>query len=118
MTRLTCIPTRNKSVHVVDEDLPLATGCPAPTVNVSFPVPALTASEANEELLFLDKCTDSKPMNLTGFHSLPCDNTSFIRLGDGRDFSSHGIQGGVPKACLFVVVPIRWAPGGNGEDDY
>ncbi|WVZ72166.1 LOW QUALITY PROTEIN: hypothetical protein U9M48_020671 [Paspalum notatum var. saurae] len=108
--------THNKCVHVVDEDLPLDTGCPAPTVNVSFLAPALTTSKANKELLFLGKCTDSPPSVSTRFHSLPCDNTSFVRLGDERGFSSHGIQGGVPPGCLFVIVPICWAPDGNGDD--
>ncbi|WVZ72155.1 hypothetical protein U9M48_020663 [Paspalum notatum var. saurae] len=108
--------THNKSVHVVDHYLPLDKGCPAPTVNISFPVPALTTSKANQELLFLVKCTESKPANSSGFHSLPCDNSSFVRLGDGRDFSSHGIPGGVPTGCLFVVIPIRWDPDGNGTD--
>ncbi|WVZ72164.1 hypothetical protein U9M48_020669 [Paspalum notatum var. saurae] len=108
--------THNKSVNVVDQYLPLATGCPAPIANISFPTADLITSKANEELLFLVKCTESKPQNSTGFHSLPCDNSSFVRLGDGRDFSSHSIQGGVPPSCLFVVIPIRWAPGGNGDD--
>ncbi|WVZ50689.1 hypothetical protein U9M48_001921 [Paspalum notatum var. saurae] len=114
--RVLDIFTHNKSVHVVDHFLPLATGCPVPTVNISFPTTDLITSKANEELLFLGKCTGSKPNVSAGFRSLPCDNTSYVRLGDGRDFSSHGIQGGVPPGCLFSVVPIRWAPDGNGDD--
>ncbi|WVZ72165.1 hypothetical protein U9M48_020670 [Paspalum notatum var. saurae] len=108
--------THNNSVHVVDHFLPLANSCPAPTVNISFPTADLITSKANRELLFLGKCTGSKPESSAGFHSLACDNTSYVRLGDGRDFSSHGIQGGVPPGCLFSVVPIRWAPDGNGDD--
>ncbi|WVZ72179.1 LOW QUALITY PROTEIN: hypothetical protein U9M48_020681 [Paspalum notatum var. saurae] len=108
--------THNKSVHMVDHFLPLDTGCPAPIANISFPTADLITSKANEELLFLGKCTESKPANSTGFHSLPCDNSSYVRLGDGRDFSSHGIPGGVPPSCLFVVIPIRWDPDGNGTD--
>ncbi|KAG0536688.1 hypothetical protein BDA96_03G085400 [Sorghum bicolor] len=105
----------NKSFHVVDHNLPLDTGCPPPTMNISLFSPrTFVFSRANKELLFLGKCTGgSTPANSTGFHSLACDNSSFVRLGDGREFSSDGIHGGIPQGCLFAVVPVL---GGNGDD--
>jgi len=106
----------NNSFHVVDHNLPLATGCPAPTMNISLLSPAFVFSKTNKELLFLGKCTGSPPAESAGFHSLPCDNSSFVRLGDGRNFSSHGIQGGIPPGCLFTVVPFLGSPDGNGDD--
>ncbi|KAG0536673.1 hypothetical protein BDA96_03G083900 [Sorghum bicolor] len=107
----------NKSFHVVDHNLPLDTGCPPPTMNISLFSPrTFVFSRANKELLFLGKCTGgSTPANSTGFHSLACDNSSFVRLGDGREFSSDGIQGGIPQGCLFSVVPVLGAPDGNGD---
>jgi len=106
----------NNSFHVVDHNLPLATGCPAPTMNISLLSPAFVFSKTNKELLFLGKCTRSSPAESAGFHSLPCDNSSFVRLGDGRNFSSHSIQGGIPPGCLFTVVPFLGSPNGNGDD--
>jgi len=106
----------NNSFHVVDHNLPLATGCPAPTMNISLLSPAFVFSKINKELLFLGKCTGFPPAESAGFHRLPCDNSSFVRLGDGRNFSSHGIQGGIPPGCLFTVVPFLGSPDGNGDD--
>jgi len=105
----------NNSFHVVDHNLPLATGCPAPTMNISLLSPAFVFSKTNKELLFLGKCTGFPPAESAGFHSLPCDNSSFVRLGDGRNFSSHGIQGGIPPGCLFTVVPFLGSPDENGD---
>ncbi|XP_008654825.1 uncharacterized protein [Zea mays] len=105
----------NNSFHVVDHNFPLVTGCPAPTMNISLPG-AFVFSRANKELLFLGKCTGFPPAESAGFRSLPCDNSSFVRLGDGRNFSSQSIQGGVPQGCLFTVLPTLGAPDGNGDD--
>jgi hypothetical protein len=103
----------NRSFHVVDHNLPLATGCPPPTVNVSLLSPAGTFafSRANRELLFLGKCTAFPPPDSAGFRSLPCDNRSFVRVGVGRDLS-------IPHGCLFTVVPILRVPEGGEEDGY
>jgi hypothetical protein len=103
----------NRSFHVVDHNLPLATGCPPPTVNVSLLSPAGTFafSRANRELLFLGKCTGFPPPDSAGFRSLPCDKRSFVRVGDGRDLS-------IPHGCLFTVVPILRVPEGGEEDGY
>ncbi|CAO2209074.1 unnamed protein product, partial [Urochloa humidicola] len=106
----------NQSLHVVDINLPLATGCPAPTFNVSIAPQPLVFSKANKQLLFLGKCTKSRPEASTGFYSLPCDNSSFLRLADGQNFSSSHIQGGVPQGCFFAFVPVLVAPDGNGDE--
>ncbi|CAO2160968.1 unnamed protein product [Urochloa humidicola] len=106
----------NRSLHVVDANLPLATGCPAPTFNVSIVPPPLVFSKTNKQLLFLGKCTKSWPEASTGFYSLPCDNSSFVRLADGRNFSSSYVQGGIPPGCFFAFVPVLVAPNGNGDE--
>ncbi|TKW13319.1 hypothetical protein SEVIR_5G092500v4 [Setaria viridis] len=83
--RVVSIFAENQSLHVVDINLPLDTGCPAPTFNVSLVPRPLAFSKANKELLFLGKCTaGSQPEDSNGFHSLPCDRSSFVRLGDGQ----------------------------------
>jgi hypothetical protein len=114
--RVESIFPENRSLHVVDINLPLATGCPAPTFNVSIVPRPLSFSKANKELLFLGKCTESQPEPSAGLHSLPCDSSSFVRLGDGRNFSSSHVQGGVPPSCFFAFVPVLVAPRGNGDE--
>nr|CAB3472299.1 unnamed protein product [Digitaria exilis] len=116
--RVVTIFAENQSLHVVDINLPLATGCPAPTFNVSTVPPPLIFSSANKDLLFLGKCTGPSPEVPAGFRSLSCDNTSFVRFGDGRNFTRDHIAGGIPVGCLFSVVPILGvgAMDGNGED--
>jgi hypothetical protein len=109
----------NQSLHVLNHNLPLATGCPAPTFNVSLFGGLIVFSKANKELLFLAKCMGRpSPAVSAGFRSLPCDNKSFVRLGDGRNFSSQSIHGGIPPGCLFTVVPtLGLGPlDGNGDD--
>nr|CAB3476370.1 unnamed protein product [Digitaria exilis] len=114
--RVVTIFAENQSLHVVDINLPLDTGCPAPTFNVSImPLPFIF-SGANKDLLFLGKCTGRSPDVPAGFRSLSCDKNSFVRLGDGGNFSRDHIDGGIPPGCLFSVVPILGAPDGNGED--
>uniref|UniRef100_K3XPZ1 Wall-associated receptor kinase galacturonan-binding domain-containing protein n=1 Tax=Setaria italica TaxID=4555 RepID=K3XPZ1_SETIT len=115
--RVVSIFAENQSLHVVDINLPLDTGCPAPTFNVSLVPRPLAFSKANKELLFLSKCTaGSQPEDSTGFHSLPCDRSAFVRLGDGRNFSRSHIQGGIPPGCFFAFVPILEVPNGNGDE--
>ncbi|XP_025815864.1 LEAF RUST 10 DISEASE-RESISTANCE LOCUS RECEPTOR-LIKE PROTEIN KINASE-like 2.7 isoform X3 [Panicum hallii] len=114
--RVESIFPKNRSLHVVDFNLPLATGCPAPIFNVSIVSRPLFFSKANKELLFLGKCTESQPEPSAGFHSLPCDSSSFVRLGDGRNFSSSHVQGGIPPSCFFAFVPVLVAPQGNGAE--
>ncbi|XP_025815868.1 LEAF RUST 10 DISEASE-RESISTANCE LOCUS RECEPTOR-LIKE PROTEIN KINASE-like 1.2 isoform X4 [Panicum hallii] len=114
--RVESIFPKNRSLHVVDINLPLATGCPAPKFNVSIVSRPLFFSKANKELLFLGKCTESQPEPSAGFHSLPCDSSSFVRLGDGRNFSRSHVQGGIPPSCFFAFVPVLVAPQGNGAE--
>ncbi|XP_004968019.1 LEAF RUST 10 DISEASE-RESISTANCE LOCUS RECEPTOR-LIKE PROTEIN KINASE-like 1.2 isoform X3 [Setaria italica] len=115
--RVVSIFAENQSLHVVDINLPLDTGCPAPMFNVSLVPRPLAFSKANKELLFIGKCTaGSQPEDSTGFHSLPCDRSSFVRLGDGRNFSRSHIQGGIPPGCFFAFVPILEVPKGNGDE--
>nr|CAB3476383.1 unnamed protein product [Digitaria exilis] len=116
--RVVAIFAENKSLHVVDINLPLDTGCPAPTFNVSIVPPPLVFSANNSDLLVLGKCTGASPKVPAGFRSLSCDNSSFVRLGDGRNFTRDHIDGGIPLGCLFSVVPILGvgALDGNGDD--
>ncbi|XP_039846571.1 LEAF RUST 10 DISEASE-RESISTANCE LOCUS RECEPTOR-LIKE PROTEIN KINASE-like 2.4 isoform X3 [Panicum virgatum] len=114
--RVESIFPKNRSLHVVDINLPLATGCPAPISNVSFIARPLFFSKANRELLFLGKCTESQPEPSAGFHSLPCDSSSFVRLADGRNFSSSHVQGGIPPSCFFAFAPVLVPPRGNGDE--
>ncbi|CAO2209077.1 unnamed protein product [Urochloa humidicola] len=116
-SQVVSIFAENQSLHVVNHNLPLATGCPAPTFNISIVPQPLIFSKANKELLFLGKCIGSRPAVSTGFRNLPCDNQSFVRLGDGRNFSRQHIQGGIPPGCFFSFVPTLGVPDGS-EDDY
>uniref|UniRef100_A0A0E0MR31 non-specific serine/threonine protein kinase n=1 Tax=Oryza rufipogon TaxID=4529 RepID=A0A0E0MR31_ORYRU len=104
--RVVDIFTGNHTVHVVDENLPLATGCPAPPFNISDGIwqAPFVISEANAELRFLS-CNKSLPAAAAppGFHSLPCDDqNSSVRL-----VSDHHLhEDGIPPGCNFTVVPI------------
>ncbi|CAD6232525.1 unnamed protein product [Miscanthus lutarioriparius] len=86
------------------------------TTTSRSPPAAQRRRKINKELLFLGKCTGFPPAESAGFHSLPCDNSSFVRLGDGRNFSSDGIQGGIPPGCLFTVAPFLGSPDENGDN--
>ncbi|CAL4951326.1 unnamed protein product [Urochloa decumbens] len=114
--KVVSIFAENQSLHVVDVNLPLATGCPPPTFNVSIVPRPLVFSKANKDLLFLSKCTRSSQAVPAGFRSLPCDSKSFVRLGNGQNFSRDHIEGGIPPGCLFSFVPTLGAPDGNGDD--
>uniref|UniRef100_A0A0D3EJC2 non-specific serine/threonine protein kinase n=1 Tax=Oryza barthii TaxID=65489 RepID=A0A0D3EJC2_9ORYZ len=103
--RVVDIFTGNNTVHVVDENLPLATGCPAPPFNISDGIwqAPFVISEANAELRFLS-CNKSLPAAAAppGFHRLPCDDqNSSVRL-----VSDHLHEDGIPPGCNFTVVPI------------
>ncbi|CAO2204759.1 unnamed protein product [Urochloa humidicola] len=94
--RVVSIFTHNNSFHVVDENLPLATGCPAPCFNISLTMAGLGAfaiSKANGELRFLSRCDETVPEVLPGFRRLPCDNDSFV--GFGRRFGSSSVHGAI-----------------------
>ncbi|XP_062208803.1 uncharacterized protein LOC133910323 [Phragmites australis] len=105
----------NSSFHVVDDNLPLATGCPAPSFNITSGIglgPFLI-SKANKVLIFLYNCTkqEAEP---PGFRPMSCPKESFVRLDD--EFDGHRIQREIPPGCRFSVVPTLGAPDGNGDD--
>ncbi|KAF8705059.1 hypothetical protein HU200_031319 [Digitaria exilis] len=108
--RVIAIFPQNKSLHVVDENLPLAAGCPAPCFNLSLATIGLGAfavSKANSELRFLSKCDDETlPEVLPGFRRLNCTgDDSFV--GFGRRFGSSGVRyRAIPPGCLVSVVPV------------
>jgi hypothetical protein len=109
--RVVSIFTQNKSFHVVDENLPLATGCPAPCFNISLSMGlgAFVISKANSELRFLSRCDEPAPEVLPGFRRLPCaDNDSFV--GFGRRFGSSSVRRAIPQGCLVSVVPTLPVP--------
>ncbi|CAM0149399.1 unnamed protein product [Urochloa decumbens] len=109
--RVVSIFTHNNSVHVVDENLPLATGCPAPCFNISLVMAGLGAfavSKANSELQFLSKCNETVPEVLPGFRRLPCDNDSFVGFGGHRVV--------IPQGCLVSVVPTLPVPARDRHD--
>ncbi|XP_015697568.1 LEAF RUST 10 DISEASE-RESISTANCE LOCUS RECEPTOR-LIKE PROTEIN KINASE-like 1.2 isoform X3 [Oryza brachyantha] len=115
--RVDRIFTGNNSFRVVDENLPLATGCPAPSFNISHGIwqAPFVISRANAKLHFLS-CNQSLPVAPPGFHSQPCaaaNNTSFVRL------AGDGIQGGTPPppppGCNFTEVPILERPDGSRD---
>ncbi|CAO2193552.1 unnamed protein product [Urochloa humidicola] len=108
--RVVTIFTSNNSFHVVDENLPLATGCPAPCFNISLVIAGLgvfTISKANSELRFLSRCSEPLPQVLPGFRRLPCDNSSFVGFGGRR---------AIPQGCLVSVVPILPVPTRDRHD--
>ncbi|KAG2587119.1 LEAF RUST 10 DISEASE-RESISTANCE LOCUS RECEPTOR-LIKE PROTEIN KINASE-like 2.1 isoform X2 [Panicum virgatum] len=118
--RVVAIFARNSSVDVVDENLPLAAGCPAPCFNISLAMVGMgvfAISEANSELRFLSRCSEPVPEALPGFRRLPCDNESFVGFG-GR-WSSSRFHRAIPQDCLVSVVPALPAPAppdGHGHD--
>uniref|UniRef100_K3XSR7 Protein kinase domain-containing protein n=1 Tax=Setaria italica TaxID=4555 RepID=K3XSR7_SETIT len=116
--RVVRIFTQNNSFHVVDENLPLATGCPAPCFNISLAMGlgAFAISKANSELRFLSRCDETVPEVLPGFRRLPCDNYSFV--GFGRRYGSSSVLREIPQGCLVSVVPTLPVPAPDHRHDY
>ncbi|KAF0905025.1 hypothetical protein E2562_000836 [Oryza meyeriana var. granulata] len=114
--RVVSIFTGNNSFHVVDENLPLATGCPAMPFNISLGIwqAPFIISRANAELHFL-LCNKSLPLAPPGFRSQSCDRNSFVGLAGEYGLSSHRVQGGIPPGCKFTVVPILERPNGSRD---
>ncbi|GJN37547.1 hypothetical protein PR202_gb26518 [Eleusine coracana subsp. coracana] len=117
--RVVSIFPHNSSFHVVDDNLPLETGCPAPFFNISLGIGVgsgmgpFDISTTNYELLFLSSCTEPPPVVPPGFRSLPCSgNLSFVSQGGERKYGSHLDQDGIPPSCVLSVVPTL----GNGDD--
>jgi hypothetical protein len=111
--RVVSIFFHNSSFHVVDDNLPLATGCPAPPFNISLGIglaPFLIGS-TNYELLFLSKCKEPPQAVPPGFRRLPCNNLSFVSDGGERKYGSHNGHKGIPPSCALSVVPTL----GNGD---
>jgi hypothetical protein len=112
--RVVSIFVHNSSFHVVDDNLPLATGCPAPPFNISLGIglgPFLISS-TNYELSFLSKCNKEPPQAVPpGFRRLPCNNLSFVSDGGERKYGSHNGHKGIPPSCALSVVPTL----GNGD---
>ncbi|TVU22038.1 hypothetical protein EJB05_31714, partial [Eragrostis curvula] len=113
--RVVSIFMENNTIHVVDENLHLATGCPPPCFNISLigEMAAFAISKTNAGMLFLSRCEEPVHEVPTGFRRMPCDNSSFVRLGGEGQFS---VDGAVPPGCLLSVVPTRQALDGNGSD--
>ncbi|GJN05875.1 hypothetical protein PR202_ga23545 [Eleusine coracana subsp. coracana] len=114
--RVVSIFPHNSSFHVVDDNLPLETGCPAPDSNISLGIGVgsgmgpFDISTTNYELLFLSSCKEPPP---PGFRRLPCSgNLSFVSQGGERKYGSHLDQDGIPPSCVLSVVPTL----GNGDD--
>ncbi|TVU22053.1 hypothetical protein EJB05_31729, partial [Eragrostis curvula] len=113
--RVVRIFVENSSFHVVDDNLPLRTGCPAPPFNISVGIglAPFVISKANKDLFFVTKCKEPLPAAPSGFRPLPCDNHSFVRLAGESEFGGHHVLGGIPPRCTFSVVPILGASDGN-----
>jgi hypothetical protein len=77
--RVVNIFNENNSLHVVDENLPLAAGCPAPCFNISIAMEfmgAFAVSRANSELRFLSRCDEPVPEALLCLGSSACPATT------------------------------------------
>lgn len=118
--RVVGIFVHNSSFHVVDDNLPLATGCPAPPFNISLGIGLgpFVISTLNCELLFLS-CKEPLPAVPSGFRRLPCNNTnhSFVSHGGEGKYGSHHNRDwdGIPRSCQLSVVPTLNASDGNGD---
>uniref|UniRef100_A0A0D9UWI5 non-specific serine/threonine protein kinase n=1 Tax=Leersia perrieri TaxID=77586 RepID=A0A0D9UWI5_9ORYZ len=114
--RVVNIFTGNNSFHVVDENLQLQTGCPAPGFNISDGIwqAPFIISKSNSKLHFLS-CNRSLPVSPPGYRLQSCDNNfSFVRLAAGDGDELHG---GIPLGCNFTVVPILERPN-ESRDGY
>ncbi|TVU22026.1 hypothetical protein EJB05_31702, partial [Eragrostis curvula] len=113
--RMVSIFLDNSSFHVIDDNLPLANGCPAPNFNISLGIGLgpFVISRSNYELLFLTSCKEPPP---NGFHRLPCRNLSFVSDGGEAKYGSYHGQDGIPPSCVLSVVPTLGASDRNGND--
>ena len=121
--RVVSIFYQNSSLHVVDENLPLAVGCPTPCFNLSLSMgfmPAFAISRANSELRFLSRCDEPVPEAVPGFQRMPCDNYSFVgfRRRFGRSYGGREHGATPPPGCLVAVVPTLPATDRDSRHNY
>jgi hypothetical protein len=123
--RVVNIFNENNSLHVVDENLPLAAGCPAPCFNISIAMEfmgAFAVSRANSELRFLSRCDEPVPEALPGFQRMPCDdNSSFVgfrRRFGSYSYREHGAGAATPPGCLVAVMPTVPPPDRDSRHNY
>ena len=121
--RVVSIFYQNSSLHVVDENLPLAVGCPTPCFNLSLSMgfmPAFAISRANSELRFLSRCDEPVPEAVPGFQRMPCDNYSFVgfRWRFGRSYGGREHGATPPLGCLVAVVPTLPATDRDSRHNY
>ncbi|KAL6848221.1 hypothetical protein ACP4OV_022349 [Aristida adscensionis] len=120
--RVVGISLETNSFHVVDENLPLATGCPAPPFNVFFGVGLLgtfAIARANKKLVFLHNCTEPRRAEPPGFRRVSCPNRTdaFVRLSDGDIGHRAPATATVRPDCNVTVVPTL-GPLNGSKDDY
>ncbi|OEL38667.1 hypothetical protein BAE44_0000314 [Dichanthelium oligosanthes] len=119
--RVVSIFAANNSIRVVDESLPLASGCPAPpseyNASRGIGLEQYFVSGANAGTLhFLSQFKEQLPAAAIaqGFRRLPCDNRSFVvGLGAGHHLQ---VGGGIPAGCLVSAVPTLGPPDGDAQD--
>ncbi|KAL6847868.1 hypothetical protein ACP4OV_021996 [Aristida adscensionis] len=120
--RVVGISLETNSFHVVDENLPLATGCPAPPLNVFFGVGLLgtfAIARTNKKLVFLHNCTEPRRAEPPGFRRVSCPDRpdAFVRLSDGDIGHRAPATATVRPDCNVTVVPTL-GPLNGSKDDY